>query len=283
MNIKNCDQIYRIAGIFALISFGTLFTTACSAATQDTSSDKKTESSQTENNKPELQVADFAKIQTALRSLDNSLAKQSDHVKDVKKNNISASSPTTLTNKPVTKSMKMGMGMGKGKNMMSMGGKSCMGMMCKMMMKNSSMMGMSPEQNKPPTNKSTSDLTLPGSSGALHLYHLGEQAFFMNFKDALELTDGQYETLLKIHTEWESTQQNITQQRNALEAKLWELTAQGLPRYDSIKNTIGQIETLNSSLRLQFITSVGEAVSILTPFQIAKVNTLWMTEQKDEQ
>ena len=96
------------------------------------------------------------------------------------------------------------------------------------------------------------------------------------------MTDGQYQTLLTIRTEWESTQQSFTLQRTALEASLWELTAQGLPQCDNIKDTIAEIEATNSALRLQFITSVGKAVSVLTPSQIAKINSLWMAEQTGE-
>ena len=44
----------------------------------------------------------------------------------------------------------------------------------------------------------------------------------------------------------ESTQQSFTLQRSALEASLWELTAQGLPQYDNIKDTIAEIEATNS-------------------------------------
>ncbi|HAD89394.1 MAG TPA: hypothetical protein DCG36_04410 [Alteromonas macleodii] len=157
-----------------------------------------------------------------------------------------------------------------------------MGMMCKMMMKNSSMMGTPPEQNKTQISGSPLNESLPGVSGALNLYHVGEQAFFLNHKETLELTDGQYQTLLTIRTEWESTQQSFTLQRSALEASLWELTAQGLPQYDNIKDTIAEIEATNSALRLQFITSVGKAVSVLTPSQIAKINSLWMAEQTGE-
>ncbi|GAC16836.1 hypothetical protein [Aliiglaciecola lipolytica] len=279
MNIRIYHQDYRIAVIVALGLASVLFTTACSSATQKTNSENKPSSSKTMNTKPELNVDDFAKIQTALRSLDNSLATQSKSNESVNPSDTSVSLNTSSMPLSATNTMEMG----KGKGMMTMRGKSCMGMMCKMMMKNSSMMGTPPEQNKKellssfPSNKS-----LPGVSGALHLYHVGEQAFFLNHKETLELTNDQYQTLLTIQTEWESTQQSLTQQRSTLEASLWELTALGLPQYDKIKDIISEIEATNSALRLQFITSVGKAVSVLTPSQIAKINSLWMAEQTGE-
>ena len=110
---------------------------------------------------------------------------------------------------------------------------------------------------------------------------LVNKPFFLNHTTTLEITDTQYQTLLSIQSEWESFQKSLAQQRSALEASLWELTAQGLPQYDNIKDTISKIEAINSTLRLQFIASVGKAVSVLTPPQIAKINALWAAEQKD--
>lgn len=280
MNFINCHRTHLFTAIVVLVSSTLLFTTACSAVTQENNPEGKKQSSQAGENTLKTQAGDFAKIQTALRSLDDSLATKSKSNIDVKPSDPAASLSTPSTTSPATGAMKMGMG--KGKNKMQMGGNSCMGMMCKMMMKNYSMMGTPPESNKPATSQSPSGFTLPGSSGALHLYHIGEQAFFLNYKETLELTDGQYQTLLTIQTEWESTQQSITQERSTLEASLWELTAQGLPQYNNIKDTISEIEGTNSALRLQFITSVGKAVSVLTAHQIAKITSLWLAEQKDK-
>ena len=278
MNFINCYRTHLITAIVVLVSSTLLFTTACSAVTQENNPEGKKQPSQAGENTPKTQADDFAKIQTALRSLDDSLATQSKSNKDVKPSDPTASLNTPTTTSPATGAMKMGMG--KGKNKKQMGGKSCMGMMCKMMMKNNSMMGMPPKPNTPATSPSPSGVTLPGASGALHLYHVGEQAFFLNYKETLELTDGQYQTLLTIQTEWESTQKSIAQQRSTLEASLWELTAKGLPQYDNIKDTISEIEALNSALRLQFITSVGKAVAVLTSSQIGKINALWLAEQE---
>tara|TARA_Y100000748_G_scaffold126755_1_gene106286 strand:+ start:4654 stop:5499 length:846 start_codon:yes stop_codon:yes gene_type:complete len=280
VNNRVYHQPYRIAVIVTLVLVSVLFTTACSAVPQSTEPDKKNNSSETKETQPELNVDDFAKIQTALRSLDNSLATQPKSNESVNPSDTSVSLNTSSMPLSATNTMKMGKS--KNKGMMPMRGKSCMGMMCKMMMKNSSMMGTPPEQNKTQISGSPLNESLPGVSGALNLYHVGEQAFFLNHKETLELTDGQYQTLLTIRTEWESTQQSFTLQRSALEASLWELTAQGLPQYDNIKDTIAEIEATNSALRLQFITSVGKAVSVLTPSQIAKINSLWMAEQTGE-
>lgn len=280
MNNKIYQQLYRIAAILTLVLASVLFTTACSAVPHSTEPDKKNNSTETKDTQPELNVDDFAKIQTALRSLDNSLATQSKSNESVNPSDTSVSLNTSST--PLSATNTMIMGKSKNKSMVPMRGKACMGMMCKMMMKNSSMMGTPPEQNKTQISGSPSNESLPGVSGALHLYHVGEQAFFLNHKETLELTDGQYQMLITIQTDWESTQQSLTQQRSTLEASLWELTSQGLPQYDNIKDTITEIEATNSALRLQFITSVGKAVSVLTPSQIAKINSLWMAEQTGE-
>ena len=279
MKIRECHQTYRLAAIVSLVLSSVLFTTACSAVTQQTSSKEKSQETQSSDTAPELAPADFAKIQSALRSLDNSLVAQSKSNTGVKQSDTSPQLNESSTPPKATSKMKMGMG--KGKKKMTMNGKSCMGMMCKMMMKNSSMMGMPPEQNTPEISKPSSTISLPGASSAPHIYHLGEQAFFLNHTTTLELTDTQYQTLLSIQSEWESSQKSLAQQRSALEALLWELTAQGLPQYDNIKDTISEIEAINSTLRLQFIASVGKAVSVLTPPQIAKINALWAAEQKD--
>ena len=278
MKIRECHQTYRLAAIVSLVLSSVLFTTACSAITQQTSSKEKSQETQSSDTAPELAPADFAKIQSALRSLDNSLAARSKSNIGVKQSDASPQLNESSTPPKATSKMKMGMG--KGKKKMTMNGKYCMGMMCKMMMKNNSMMGMPPKPNTPATSPSPSGVTLPGASGALHLYHVGEQAFFLNYKETLELTDGQYQTLLTIQTEWESTQKSIAQQRSTLEASLWEFTAKGLPQYDNIKDTISEIEALNSALRLQFITSVGKAVAVLTSSQVGKINALWLAEQE---
>lgn len=281
MNVRNSQKTFRMAAFVTLVLSSVLFTTACSAVTQETTSKDKPKETQSVDTTPEFDAADFAKIQSALRSLDNSLATQSKSNFGVKQSDASPQLNTSSTPPLATGNMKMGMG--KGKKMMPMRGTSCMGMMCKMMMKNNSMMGTPPDQNKPDISKPSSTISLPGASSAPHVYHLGEQAFFLNYKESLELTEDQNQALVTIQSEWESTQQSLIQKRSALEASLWELTAQGLPQYDSIKETISEIEATNSTLRLQFITLVGKAVSVLTPSQMAKINTLWMAEQKDEQ
>ena len=74
MNNRVYHQPYRIAVIVTLVLVSVLFTTACSAVPQSTEPDKKNNSSETKETQPELNVDDFAKIQTALRSLDNSFS-----------------------------------------------------------------------------------------------------------------------------------------------------------------------------------------------------------------
>jgi len=274
VNNTKYHLIYHIAVITGLISSSVLFTTACSAVTQE----NKAISSRTEGKESSSQAGDLAIIQTALQSLDDTLNNQANNNIDPKQVGAELSLNKVSTESSQTRQMKMGMG--KRNKMMVKEGKSCMSKMCNMKMKNNSMMGAPPNQNESEPSSSMSKSILPGANDAVHLYHVGEQAFFLNYKEQLALSDSQYQSISAIQSKWKSTLEDTTKQRDALESQLWELTSQGLPKYNNIKDTISKIESANSTLRLQFIVYVGDAVSVLTSSQIAKINSLWLTEQE---
>lgn len=106
MNNRVYHQPYRIAVIVTLVLVSVLFTTACSAVPQSTEPDKKNNSSETKETQPELNVDDFAKIQTALRSLDNSLATQPKSNESVNPSDTSVSLNTSSMPLSATNTMK---------------------------------------------------------------------------------------------------------------------------------------------------------------------------------
>ena len=71
MKIRECHQTYRLAAIVSLVLSSVLFTTACSAVTQQTSSKEKSQETQSSDTAPELAPADFAKIQSAMPALNS--------------------------------------------------------------------------------------------------------------------------------------------------------------------------------------------------------------------
>ena len=108
MKIRECHQTYRLAAIVSLVLSSVLFTTACSAVPQSTEPDKKNNSSETKETQPEVNVDDFAKIQTALRSLDNSLATQPKSDESINPSDTSVSLNTSSMPLSATNTMKMG-------------------------------------------------------------------------------------------------------------------------------------------------------------------------------
>ncbi|MBO7922333.1 hypothetical protein J5X92_08915 [Alteromonas sp. K632G] len=267
---------YKWGANLATIAFSAFFAVSCSAATQVTESMEeagKPEQAlhkQIEQTAPKSTSDDFADIQKALQALDNSLAPTTQ-----KNTSREAYSQPSSTSGEPSNTIKPAMGMGKNSmTMMSKSNQSCMGMMCKMKMKNSSMMGM-PQKIPPVVTDTNTLITLPGKSDALHLYHLGEDSFFMNFKDALFLSDEQLNLLVNIQDKWQTFQVSHTEKRSRLESSLWTLTSKGLPNFSDIKSTISAIEIINSELRTQFIVLVGEAVSVLTPSQLSQIEALW--------
>jgi Spy/CpxP family protein refolding chaperone len=109
---------------------------------------------------------------------------------------------------------------------------------------------------------------LPGDSNAPHLYHLGENEFFLDHVNTISLEQQQTQQLDKIRQAWISHNEQVTKNITELEEKLWLLTAEGKPDANKIEAQIRHISKLQSNLRIDFIRSVGKAVSILTEEQI---------------
>lgn len=109
---------------------------------------------------------------------------------------------------------------------------------------------------------------LPGDSNVPHLYHLGEIEFFLDYVNTISLRQQQIQQLDKIRQVWLSHNDLVTKDINELEEKLWLLTAEGKPDANKIEAQIRHISKLQSNLRIDFIRSVGKAVSILTADQI---------------
>tara|TARA_R110001583_G_scaffold186189_3_gene346828 strand:+ start:3966 stop:4895 length:930 start_codon:yes stop_codon:yes gene_type:complete len=170
--------------------------------------------------------------------------------------------------------MKMGMSkLGTMKSMMPMG--TCMGKMCKMMMGDQSMMGAKPTQNDHQSLDNSE--VLPGYKNAPHIYHLGEIDFFLDQKEHLSLNATQIAKLKGIKNNWLDYQSENVSTREELETKLWQLTSLGKPNWIQIKQTVSEIETINSSLRLAFIKLVGNAIELLSVEQVNDLINIGMT------
>lgn len=165
--------------------------------------------------------------------------------------------------------MSMGKSMGKGtKGQMKMmiSNKGCMGKMCRMKMKDMSMMG-EPFDSKISKDVAPDEVKLPGYKNTPHLYHLGEVDFFLNYADLLNLSNTQITSLEEIKNKWEELLEENVTARKHLETKLWELTSSGEPEFNQIKSIVSKIEATNTLIRLSFIKFVGNAVATLFPEQ----------------
>ena len=142
-----------------------------------------------------------------------------------------------------------------------------------MMMK--SMMGRKPSAMTAQEN----DLEdLPGDSNTPHLYHLGENDFFLDYVNTINIEHQQTQQLDEIKQTWLSHNEQVTRDINKLEEKLWLLTAEGKPNANKIEVQIREISKLQSNLRIDFIRSVGKAVSILTADQIKALASINSTD-----
>lgn len=139
--------------------------------------------------------------------------------------------------------------------------KGCMGKMCKMGMSEAGMMGMSPQMTSAETSNGLHQPDTP------HLYHIGETDFFLDYAETIGLNSQQMTTLGQIKHRWENEQQMQVKKRQALEQQLWRLTGADNPELAQIRQTIQQIEQLNSDLRLTFIFRVSDASAVLTGSQ----------------
>ena len=170
--------------------------------------------------------------------------------------------------------------MGRNKMGMMTKKKNCMGRMCKMMMKNKSMMGTKPLPEKQGSLSTKTDV-LPGYQDAPHLYHLGEADFFLDYVSELELTSGQVEQLFNIKQQWGITQREKVTLREQLEKRLWKETASGMPNLNEVRDTLSEIASVNSTLRLSFIEMVGQSVDVLLPQQVELIKKINISKEFD--
>lgn len=267
MNTRFLKTINRLTPILVLV-LSVAFASACSALAQ---SEQQSHSAPTSTKEQiDTTSADFEKIQSSLLRLDTVLAAQPKSLVHTSQQSMQPGQINPSMDRS-TDSMMMGKG-----RMVKDDGKSCMGMMCKMKMQNMSVMGMAPKQNGATQTSVTT--ILPGAQDIMHLYHIGEAAFFLDQSELLNLSPSQQSQLLGIQSKWQNIQDTQTNRRNDLEQRLWVLTSEGKPEYGVIKDVINQIESANSAMRLEFIVLVGEAVSVLNPIQLEALKTLALSD-----
>tara|TARA_R110002167_G_scaffold25986_5_gene89665 strand:+ start:588 stop:1433 length:846 start_codon:yes stop_codon:yes gene_type:complete len=214
--------------------------------------------------------SDFSEIQNALQQMNkNLLLKQSEEKMTQSRSTQDTENISDFTQKtPIASgsNTKMGMGMGKLMRSKMMSKKDDMGKMSKMMMGNGSMMGSKPKPDNQVMSVSSIG-TLPGYKDVPHLYHLGEEDFFLNYQEKLNLSSDQISQLEVVKNKWEIFQSEKVLEREKLEEKLWQLTSSGIPDFNQIQKNISQVEVINTKLRMSFIKQVGNAVKVLHPKQ----------------
>ena len=254
--------------VFFLVSI----LSSCSTLAQQQISDKQREPSieNIQHSASQESSEDFSEIRGALEKMNENLRQS----KESRLANTTTSTikPKSLLNSTEMDSSKMSMGksMGKGtKGQMKMmiSNKGCMGKMCRMKMKDMSMMG-EPFDPKISKDVAQDEVKLPGYKNTPHLYHLGELEFFLNYSELLNLSNMQITSLEEIKNKWEKQLEENVTDRKHLEAKLWELTSSGEPEFNQIKSIVSEIEATNTLIRLSFIKFVGNAVATLFPEQI---------------
>ena len=148
--------------------------------------------------------------------------------------------------------------------------KPAMGKKMKMKMKNKNKNKMNMQRQKSMMGqRPMSQASSPGYPQAAHLYHLGAADFFLDHTEQLSLSSQQTESLTVIKSGWVAYQEKANVQIADLEQILWQETAQGQPDLENIRKIIADIEALNAQLRLDFITRVGKAVTVLRAEQVA--------------
>lgn len=298
------NKIYTQSSRKLLRYYGILLFPLITSCSLSASAEAKMEpTAQTEESvdaMPASKDADFTQIQQSLQQINKNIQKSSsqgstqlsftektstenastektstEKVSTQKSQNLSGQvNNNPETNNTKTK-MSMGQGMSKRGKMMRDKGMSKRDEMMmdkgmskrgKIMMDNESMMGSKP---KPELQSISDDLgkILPGYKAVPHLYHLGENDFFLNYQGVLDLSSDQITELTMIKHQWGKIQNEKLSERKQLEQDLWQLTSLGMPDFSQIQKNISQIESINSAIRLSFIESVGRAVKTLHPKQ----------------
>ena len=291
---KKVIPIRFSTSIRILVFFLVSILSSCSTLAQQQISDKQREPSieNIQHSASQESSEDFSEIRGALEKMNENLRQSKES--RLANSTTSAIKPKSLLNstkmdstemsmgkgmkgqmkmdstKMDSSKMSMGKSMGKGttgqmKMMMSNNG--CMGKMCRMKMKDMSMMG-EPFDPKISKDVAQDEVKLPGYKNTPHLYHLGELEFFLNYSELLNLSNTQITSLEEIKNKWEKQLEENVTDRKHLEAKLWELTSSGEPEFNQIKSIVSKIEATNTLIRLSFIKFVGNAVATLFPEQI---------------
>lgn len=281
------SSVFVERGHSSLIILLVILLSACSVNAQPSGEKQGNPVSESDQAVENNSTSDFSKIQRALDQMNSNLKQtappdQNNSKKAMPNDQRAVEEGSTVlqdgSSMQDPKKMGMGRGMNKGMHMnmpmkgmqkdkMMMG--KCKGMMCKMGMKNMSMMGRPPKDQALGT--ANADTALPGYMSAAHLYHIGENEFFLDHSAHLGLTQNQTDQLKAIQSQWQSQKTAMISERDSLEQRLWEFTALGQPDYKAIQKTIMSIESINSKLRLTFIKQVGQAVSVLTAQQVSKL------------
>lgn len=230
-----------------------------------------------DNQSKSYQDKNYTSIQKSLQQMNNNL--QTLPSRENVKLSTSNALETTGDNQGDTSSS-LNQKMGRNKMGMMTKKKNCMGRMCKMMMKNKSMMGTKPLPEKQGSLSTKTDV-LPGYQDAPHLYHLGEADFFLDYVSELELTSGQVEQLFNIKQQWGITQREKVTLREQLEKRLWKETASGMPNLNEVRDTLSEIASVNSTLRLSFIEMVGQSVDVLLPQQVELIKKINISKEFD--
>ena len=230
-----------------------------------------------DNQSKSYQDKNFTSIQKSLQQMNNNLQTlpSRENVKLSTSNDLE-----TIGDNQGDTSSSLNQKMGRNKMGMMTKKINCMSRMIKMMMKNKSMMGTKPLPEKQGSLPANTDV-LPGYQDAPHLYHLGETDFFLDYDTALELSSDQVEQLNNIKLQWEAIQSKKVLRREQLEKKLWKETAAGMPNLNEIRDTLSEIESVNSALRLSFIEMVGQSVDVLLPQQVERIKKINISKEFD--
>jgi len=132
-------------------------------------------------------------------------------------------------------------------------------------MKRMSMMGKMGRGSEPPRAAVMS--ALPGFPGASHIYHIGASDHFLDYADALMLTQDQLKQLAQVHEESQLQQNDFERRLEQAEQELWVLTSAGEPDAEGVAAKVREVGMIQADMRLAFIRSVGKAAKLLTDEQ----------------
>ena len=62
---------------------------------------------------------------------------------------------------------------------------------------------------------------------------------------------------------------------------MWKETASGIPNLNKVRDTLSEIASVNSTLRLSFIEMVGQSVDVLLPQQVELIKKINISKEFD--